>query len=73
MFHSFFNVSALIIESLLLLTFGMTLQRLKFPTNVSVHINSEKDLYLRSYLCQLHYYNDHIDKSYRFVLTLFFI
>ena len=58
MFHSFFNVSALIIENLLLLTFDIILrkrqsdsrkskafcslhfQRRKFPTNVSVHINS---------------------------------
>ena len=58
MFHSFFDVSALIIENLLLLTFDMILrkrqsdsrkskafgsllfQRRKFPTNVSVHINS---------------------------------
>ena len=40
MFHSFFNVSALIIENLLLLTFDIILKRRKFPANVSVHINS---------------------------------
>ena len=40
MFHSLFNVSVFEMTRHNLLTFGMTLQRLKFPTNVSVHINS---------------------------------
>ena len=38
MFHSSFIAS--VFTMVLLLTFGMMLQRLKFPTNVSVHINS---------------------------------
>ena len=37
MFHSLFNVSVFDMTGHNLLTFGMTLQRRKFPTNVWVH------------------------------------
>ena len=38
MFHSLFNVSVFDMTNHPLLTFGMTLQRRKFPANVRVHI-----------------------------------
>lgn len=40
MFHSLFNVSIFDMIAHNLLMFGVTLQRRKFPTNVSVHIDN---------------------------------